>query len=70
MTSLAEDEVWRINYVPSSVIPVNEGGGFIQEGDDNIDINVEAIDGKNTFHSMARVVFQERNVNAPVQDSI
>jgi hypothetical protein len=28
---------------------------------DNIDINTEAIDGKNTFHSMARAVFQIRH---------
>ena len=71
MTSLAEDEVRRINdgiYVPSSVIPLNEGGHFIQE-DDNVDINVETIDGKKTFHSMACVVCQKSNGNAPVQHS-
>jgi hypothetical protein len=31
---------------------------FIQEGADNIDLNTETIDGKNTMHSMARAVFQ------------
>jgi hypothetical protein len=37
---------------------VQEGGGLIQEGADNIDLNTETIDGKDTFHSMARAVFQ------------
>jgi hypothetical protein len=32
-----------------------------QEGADNIDINTETVDGKNTFHSMARTVFQIRH---------
>jgi hypothetical protein len=27
----------------------------MQEGSDNIDINADTIDGKNTFHSLARV---------------
>jgi hypothetical protein len=31
---------------------------LIQEGADNVDINTETIDGKDTFHSMARAVFQ------------
>ena len=31
-----------------------------KEGADNIDINTETIDGKDTFHSMARAVFQAR----------
>jgi hypothetical protein len=30
----------------------------MQEGADNIDLNTETIDGKNTMHSMARAVFQ------------
>ena len=38
-----------------------DGGHFVHEGEDNKDINAETIDGKNTFHSMARVVFQERS---------
>ena len=29
-----------------------------KEGADNIDINTETIDGKDTFHSMAMTVFQ------------
>ena len=32
--------------------------GLIQEGADNIDLNTETIDGKDTFHSMAHAVFQ------------
>ena len=41
--------------MPDGIIPIQEGGGLIQEGADNIDIK---IDGKDTFHSMARAVFQ------------
>ena len=35
-----------------------KAGGLIQEGADNIDLSTETIDGKDTFHSMARAVFQ------------
>ncbi len=28
-----------------------DGGRLITEGDDNVDINTETIDGKETFHS-------------------
>jgi hypothetical protein len=34
---------------------------LIQEGADNADINTETIDGKDTFHSMARAVFQVKS---------
>lgn len=37
-----------------------DDGKCIHEGADNIDINCETIDGKNTFHAMARVVFQQQ----------
>lgn len=38
----------------------------VQEGSDNIDINTKTIDGKETFHSMARAVFQlQRQSDAP-----
>ncbi|VDI73510.1 Hypothetical predicted protein, partial [Mytilus galloprovincialis] len=50
-------------YVPDGIIPIPDGGGLIQEGADNIDINTETIDGKDTFHSMARAVFQIRHYN-------
>jgi hypothetical protein len=39
----------------------HQGGGLIQEGVDKIDINTETVDGKNTFHSMARAVFRIRH---------
>ena len=45
-------------FAPDGIISVQEGGGLIQEGADNIDLNTETIDGKDTFHSMARAVFQ------------
>jgi hypothetical protein len=48
-------------HVPDGIIPIREGRGLIQDGADNIDINTETIDGKNTFHSMARAVFQIRH---------
>ena len=63
LISVGKGEVDRIRsgvYIPSGIIPINEGGCMVQEGDDNIDINCETIDGKNTFHSMARVVFQQQ----------
>ena len=59
---MAQQEAARIHdgtYIPSGVIPAADGGAFVHEGDDNVDINAETIDGKDTFHSMARVVFQQ-----------
>jgi hypothetical protein len=41
----------------NGISPKTLGGDFIQEGADNIDLNTETIDGKNTMHSMARAVF-------------
>lgn len=64
ITGAAMQEVAKLEnhkYIPTSIIPIKDGGGLIQEGDDNIDINCETIDGKNTFHSMARVVFQKQS---------
>ena len=54
LTSLATDELQKtVNgiYKPTDLIPPNLGGSLIQVGDDNIDINNESINGKNTFHS-------------------
>ena len=71
MTSLAEDELANIRdgvYIPRSILPITEGGLLIDEGDDNDDINCQTIDGKNTFHSMARVVFQVRPCDTPVPE--
>mgnify|MGYP007024910540 CR=1 FL=1 len=61
LTSVANHEISRISgdrYIPGGIRPISEGGRLIQEGSDNIDINAETIDGKNTFHSLARAVFQ------------
>ncbi|XP_033109669.1 uncharacterized protein LOC117110927 [Anneissia japonica] len=63
-TVAAEAQISRANdgvYVPPGIVNMQEGGSLIQEGDDNVDINVETIDGKNTYHSMARVIFQEQD---------
>lgn len=65
LTSLAFSESTHVEdgiYIPSKITHINQGGMLIQEGDDNVDINTETIDGKNTFHSMARVVFQKQTV--------
>ena len=45
-------------YIPNSIIPFTSTDSLIQEGSDNIDINTETVDGKDTCHSMARAVFQ------------
>lgn len=65
MTAVGEKEQEKnegqVN-IPHGLIPRQEGGSLIQEGADNIDINCETIDGKGTFHAMARVVFQQQSV--------
>ena len=43
--SRTEDEI----NVPAGILPVSDGGYLIYEGDDNVDINAETIDGKYTF---------------------
>jgi hypothetical protein len=61
LTSIAVHEVENIEngaFAPDGIISVQEGAGLIQEGADNIDLNTETIDGKDTFHSMAHAVFQ------------
>lgn len=45
-------------FVPSEMIPIHDGGMLIQEGIDNVDLNTETINGKDSFHSLARVMFQ------------
>jgi imidazole glycerol phosphate synthase subunit HisF len=60
LTSIVHHEMEKRHddvHVPDGIIPIREGRGLIQDGADNIDINTETIDGKNTFHSMARAVF-------------
>ena len=56
--SRTEDEI----NVPARILRVGDGGYLIHEGDDNVDINVETIDGKNTFHSMGRMIFQNQQI--------
>ena len=51
-------------------MPITDGGRLIHKGDGNIDINAETVDGKNTFHSMARVVFQEESTYSPATRKI
>ena len=60
LTSAAEVEIDKLQeavYVPNGTVSITDGGNLVHEGDDNIDINADTVDGKNTFHSMARVVF-------------
>ena len=66
LTSVANHEIEHINgdrYIPSGIRPIAEGGHLIQEGSYNIDINAETVDRKNTFHSLARAVFQSKSVD-------
>ena len=61
LTSLADHEVKNIEngtYLPRGIVTPAGEFNLIQEGADNVDINTETIDGKDTFHSMARAVFQ------------
>ena len=60
LTSAANHEISKSQsglFIPNGICLKISGGGFIQEGSDNVDLNTETIDGKNTFHSMARAVF-------------
>ena len=64
MTSAAETEIEALQdglYIPNGIVSCADGEHLIHEGKDNIDIYAETIDEKNTFHSIARVVFQERS---------
>ena len=47
-----------MSCIPNGIVLFLEGDRIIQEGADNMDINAETISRKNTFHSMARAVFQ------------
>ena len=67
LTSIADSEIKKMDtYVPNGMLPFNESFALIQEGAGNVDINTETIDGKDTFHSMGRAVFQVRSPH--VQD--
>lgn len=54
--------------LPNGIVGRQNDGLLIQEGNDNIDINTQTIDGKNTYHSMARVVFQDQHVNIDLEN--
>jgi hypothetical protein len=45
--------MYRNKCIPYGRSSKTLDGDFIQEGADNIDLNTETIDGKNTMHSMA-----------------
>lgn len=60
-TSIANHEISKIEndvYIPDGIVPLVDGGLLVQEGADNIDLNTETLDGKDSFHSLARAVFQ------------
>ena len=58
--------------MPAGILPVSGGGYLIHEGDDNVDVNAETINGKYTFHSMDKMIFQNQqiHVNYQVPDSV
>ena len=66
LTSVANHKTEHINgdrYISTGIHPITQCGLLIQEGSDNIGINAETVDGKNTFHSLARAVFQFKFVD-------
>ena len=65
-SSVTHHEIKHTNddrYIPSGIRPITQCDHRIHEGSDNIDINAETVDGKNTFHALARVVFQFKYVH-------
>lgn len=51
-------------FIPSGIIEKSKNGLLIYEGDDNVDINTKTTAGKNTYHKMARTLFQDRRVES------
>ena len=51
-------------YVPPDLLRNDDDyySGFIHQVTDNIDINIETRDGKDTFHALASFVFQNQTV--------
>ena len=52
LTSVAENELHHMRngvYSPSSINITTVDCSLVQEGDDNVEINCETIDGKNIF---------------------
>ena len=74
LTSVADDEIKKIeqgSYLSHGIISSNGETNLIQE---TTDINTETMDGKDTFHSMARAVFQvqsssDRPIVGPIKRS-
>ena len=63
LTSATENGLHHVHngiYIPSSIDITTVDCGIVQEGDDNVDINCQTIDGMNTLHAIARVLFQEQ----------
>jgi hypothetical protein len=77
LTSVADNEIKKIeqgSYLSHGIISTNGETNFIQEATDNVDINTETMNGKDTFHSMARAVFQvqsssDRPIVGPIKRS-
>jgi hypothetical protein len=64
LTSLADHEIYKLKMEHIFLmvfVRCPEKVTLIQEGADNVDINTETIDAKDTFHSMARAVFQVKS---------
>ena len=70
LTSAANYEIAKteVSCIPYGISHNTLDSNFIQEGADNIDINTETIDGKNTMHSMARAVFQVVQYHTPTSE--
>jgi hypothetical protein len=72
LKSLADHEINKIEngtYIFHGICSLPGEVTLIQEGADNVDINTETIDGKDTFHSMARAVFQVKSA-PPSSDAL
>lgn len=65
LTAIAKTEILKNGnlYLPPKIISRESGGSVIHEGNDNIDIHVETLDGKNDYHAMCRVIFQNQDMN-------
>ena len=64
LTSLADHEINKIengSYIPHGICSLPGEVTLIQKGADHADINTKTIYGKDTFHSMARAVFQVKS---------
>ena len=60
---MAENELHHMQngiYILSSMNITTVDCSLVQESNDNVDINCQTIDGKNTLHAMARILFEEQ----------